>query len=164
MHFIITDRQHKDTAITYGGDTPAIALTYAYTSDNRDEGYTITLPNGMLLSRTVIHDPYRRSLVKAITNSASGVPHKPLAYTYDLLNRVTSRNADTFDYNARSEVTSAIIQPAHTNRYAFDNIGSAPSEARRFLRGGSPRRVRTSHPLVPSVGTMEEESNPNEVV
>ncbi|MGI6495635.1 MAG: hypothetical protein ACOX5G_06050 [Kiritimatiellia bacterium] len=46
----------------------------------------------------------------------------------------------------------------------YDNNGSAPSEARRFLRGGSPRRVRTSHPLVPSVGTMEEESNPNEVV
>ena len=40
----------------------------------------------------------------------------------------------------------------------------APSEARRFLRGASPRRVRISHPLVPSVGTMEEESNPNEVV
>jgi uncharacterized repeat protein (TIGR01451 family)/fimbrial isopeptide formation D2 family protein len=47
---------------------------------------------------------------------------------------------------------------------AYGNNGSAPSEARRFLRGGSPRRVRTSHPLVPSVGTMEEESNPNEVV
>ena len=48
--------------------------------------------------------------------------------------------------------------------YAFDPIGSAPSEARRFLRGASPRRASTSHPLVPSVGTMEEESNPNEVV
>jgi YD repeat-containing protein len=47
---------------------------------------------------------------------------------------------------------------------SFDANGSAPSEARRFLRGGSPRRVRISHPLVPSVGTMEEESNPNEVV
>ncbi len=46
----------------------------------------------------------------------------------------------------------------------LDANGSAPSEARRFLRGASPRRVRTSHPLVPSVGTMEEESNPNEVV
>ena len=48
--------------------------------------------------------------------------------------------------------------------YPYDGWGSAPSEARRFLRGGSPRRARTSHPLVPSVGTMEEESNPNEVV
>jgi RHS repeat-associated protein len=52
----------------------------------------------------------------------------------------------------------------HGNQCIYDKKGSAPSEARRFLRGGSPRRVRTSHPLVPSVGTMEEESNPNEVV
>ena len=48
--------------------------------------------------------------------------------------------------------------------FDYDVFGSAPSEARRFLRGASPRRARTSHPLVPSVGTMEEESNPNEVV
>ena len=43
-------------------------------------------------------------------------------------------------------------------------IGSAPSEARRFLQGESPCRVRTSHPLVPSVGTVEEESHPNDIV
>ena len=51
-----------------------------------------------------------------------------------------------------------------TMRQPVMKDGSAPSEARRFLRGASPRRVRTSHPLVPSVGTMEEESNPNEVL
>ncbi|MGI6495629.1 MAG: hypothetical protein ACOX5G_06020 [Kiritimatiellia bacterium] len=300
----------------------AFRATYAYTSDGWDAGYSVNLTNGVVLARNLTRDPYRRHLVTVITNSVSGVPHNPLAYTYDLLDRVTSRNADTFDYNARSEVTAAIIQPAHTSRYAYDNIGnalwaslnsvtniytanelnqyflisnhvnhvnpvqispvydldgnmtwdgrfsyaydaenrlvaaysnglcvvfnaydhlsrrvlkisrggtetrgfvydgwlpvleivatasgvttnhyvwgkdlsgtlqgaggvggllavqmgdawyfpfydnngSAPSEARRFLRGGSPRRVRTSHPLVPSVGTMEEESNPNEVV
>ena len=43
-------------------------------------------------------------------------------------------------------------------------LGSAPSEARRFLQGESPCRVRTSHPLVPSVGTVEEESHPNDIV
>ncbi|MGI6496844.1 MAG: RHS repeat-associated core domain-containing protein [Kiritimatiellia bacterium] len=103
----------------------AFSASYAYTDDAWDAGYTITQTNGIVLSRTVIRDPYRRHLVTVITNSASGVPYNPLAYTYDLLNRVTSRNADTFDYNARSEVTAAIIQPAHTNRYAFDNIGNA---------------------------------------
>jgi YD repeat-containing protein len=154
------DAENRHSAVS----NTAFRATYAYTSDGWDAGYSVALTNGVVLARNLTRDPYRRSLVKAITNSASGVPYNPLAYTYDLLDRVTSRNADTFDYNARSEVTSAIIQPAHTNRYAFDNIGSAPSEARRFLRGGSPRRVRTSHPLVPSVGTMEEESNPNEVV
>ena len=45
-----------------------------------------------------------------------------------------------------------------------DPYGSAPSEARRFLQGESPCRVRTSHPLVPSVGTVEEESHPNDIV
>jgi RHS repeat-associated protein len=80
--------------------------------------------NGTLLSRVVARDPYRRTLVTTITNSVSGVPYNPLVYTYDLLNRVTSRNTDTFDYNARSEVTAADIG-AHTNRYAFDNIGNA---------------------------------------
>ncbi|MGI6496364.1 MAG: hypothetical protein ACOX5G_09825, partial [Kiritimatiellia bacterium] len=154
------DSENRHSAVS----NTAFRATYAYTSDGWDAGYSVALTNGVVLARNLTRDPYRRSLVKAITNSVSGVPYNPLAYTYDLLNRVTSRNADTFDYNARSEVTAAIIQPAHTNRYAFDNIGSAPSEARRFLRGGSPRRVRTSHPLVPSVGTMEEESNPNEVV
>ncbi|MGI6496911.1 MAG: RHS repeat domain-containing protein [Kiritimatiellia bacterium] len=103
----------------------AFSASYAYTDDAWDAGYTITQTNGIVLSRTVIRDRYRRHLVTVITNSVSGVPYNPLAYTYDLLNRVTSRNADTFDYNARSEVTSAIIQPAHTNRYAFDNIGNA---------------------------------------
>jgi hypothetical protein len=49
------------------------------------------------------------------------VPYNPLAYTYDLLNRVTSRNADTFDYNARSEVTAADIG-ATISRYAYDNM------------------------------------------
>ena len=58
-----------------------------------------------------------------------------------------------YEYDLRGQLTGV-----------YDGDGSAPSEARRFLRGASPRRVRTSHPLVPSVGTMEEESNPNEVV
>jgi hypothetical protein len=84
-------------------------------------------------------------------------------YDYDWQgNRLTATNG----------ATGAVYTPDILNQYdavngtapVYDLDGSAPSEARRFLRGGSPRRVRTSHPLVPSVGTMEEESNPNEVV
>jgi hypothetical protein len=142
----------------------AFTVAYAYTSDSWDAGYTVALTNGMVLSRNLTRDPHRRSLIIAITNAIDGVPLNPLVYGYDLLNRVTARNADTFGYNAHSEVTSALIQPAHTNRYEYDGIGSAPSEARRFLQGESPCRVRTSHPLVPSVGTVEEESHPNDIV
>ena len=69
-------------------------------------------------------------------------------------------------YDANGNITGYVSSSVGqvTKQFEYDAFGSAPSEARRFLRGGSPRRVRISHPLVPSVGTMEEESNPNEVV
>jgi hypothetical protein len=82
------------------------------------------LYNGVSLTCGLARDRYRRSLVKAITNSVNAVPYNPLAYTYDPLGRVTSRNNDTFDYNARSEVISAVIQTNHASRYAYDNIGN----------------------------------------
>ena len=69
-------------------------------------------------------DRYRRSLVKAITNSVNSIATAPLAYDYDKLNRVIRRNTDTFDYNIRSEVISAVIQTNHASRYAYDNIGN----------------------------------------
>jgi len=92
------------------------------------------------------------------------------AFGYDGLgNWTTYTNAEgrvyRMAYDALGRLvaaTNAANEQVFANRY--DPVGSAPSEARRFLRGGSPRRVRISHPLVPSVGTMEEESNPNEVV
>jgi hypothetical protein len=61
--------------------------------------------------------------VTTITNSVDGMPVNPLAYTYDVLNRITGRNDDTFDYNTRSEVTSANIA---TNAfcYLYDGIGN----------------------------------------
>ncbi|NLN03154.1 MAG: hypothetical protein GX174_14825 [Lentisphaerae bacterium] len=85
--------------------TPAFEAEYAYTLDGWDAGYSVALANGVVLDRIVARDPCRRSLVKAITNSVNGVAVNPLAYAYDKLSRVTSRNNDTFDYNVRSEVT-----------------------------------------------------------
>jgi RHS repeat-associated protein len=102
----------------------AFTVAYAYTPDGWDAGYSVTLTNGTILSRAVTRDPHRRGLVKTITNAVDGVPVNPLAYNYDLLNRVTSRNSDAFGYNARSEVSSAIIAPNHTNHYEYDNIGN----------------------------------------
>ena len=57
-------------------------------------------------------------------NYLNTVPYSPLNYTYDELNRVTERDADTFAYNQRSEVVYANIQPAHTNSYNFGYIGN----------------------------------------
>ncbi len=169
-----------------------------------DVGYTLTLTNGVSLKRALGRNAYRHELIRRVVNTTSTGCTNTLVYAYDDAGRRTARNADSFGYNARSEVTAATtLSNAYTYAYDFigshttstvnsatttytanalnqytailsapaplreptyDLDGSAPSEARRFLRGASPRRVRTSHPLVPSVGTMEEESNPNEVV
>ena len=104
--------------------TPAFEAEYAYTLDGWDAGYSVALANGVVLDRIVARDRYRRSLVKAITNSVNSIATAPLAYDYDKLNRVIRRNTDTFDYNIRSEVISAVIQTNHASRYAYDNIGN----------------------------------------
>ena len=46
------------------------------------------------------------------------------AYAYDALNRPTTRNSDTFGYNARSEVTAAYIG-GHSEMHEYDNIGNS---------------------------------------
>ena len=97
------------------------------------------------------------------TNTATAANY---AYTFDDIgNRIVADELGTnitYAANALNQYTNIVAEAVFVPE--FDDDGSAPSEARRFLRGGSPRRVRISHPLVPSVGTMEEESNPNEVV
>jgi len=100
------------------------AVEYLYTPDGYDAGYRLTTGDGLELERLITRDTYRRQLITTITNRVNATTHHPLTYTYDLLNRVTGRNADTFGYNARSEVVAANIQSAHTNRYAFDHIGN----------------------------------------
>ena len=102
----------------------AFKATYAYTPDGLDAGWTVACTNGTTISRVLTRDTYRRSLVTAINNSVDDVPVNPLDYGYDALNRVNVRNADTFDYNVRSEVTSTTIQPSSMNRYEYDGIGN----------------------------------------
>ena len=119
VHYVY-DEENRIAAVS----NAAFAAEYAYTPDGYDAGYAIRLTNGVILSRALTRDPYRRSLITAFTNAIDGVPLNSLAYTYDLLNRPAARNADTFGYNGRSEVTFALVQPAHTNRYEYDNIGN----------------------------------------
>jgi hypothetical protein len=64
------DSENRHSAVS----NDAFSASYAYTDDAWDAGYTITQTNGIVLSRTVIRDPYRRHLVTIITNSVNGVP------------------------------------------------------------------------------------------
>ena len=98
-------------------------------------------------------DPFGRPSMRRFDNGAfSGGYPLDAAIFNDCGDRVLSA---VCEYNSATFLVKS---------FDYDVFGSAPSEARRFLRGASPRRASTSHPLVPSVGTMEEESNPNEVV
>ncbi len=100
------------------------AVEYQYSADGLDAGYSVTLSNGVMFTRSVARDTYRRSLVTNIVNSAAGTTVESLAYTYDALNRPICRNTDTFGYNDRSEVTSATISGV-TNGYGYDEIGNS---------------------------------------
>ena len=102
-----------------------IALVeYAYTPDRLDAGYTLTLSNGVVFSRSLVRDDFRRSLVAGIANTGGGATTESLAYAYDALNRPASRNGDTFGYNARSEVTAANVSGIFV-AYDYDEIGNS---------------------------------------
>jgi YD repeat-containing protein len=102
----------------------AFTATYVHTPDGLDAGWAVACTNGTTISRMLTRDTYRRSLVTAIANCVNDVPVNPLTFSFDAINRVVSRNDDSFDYNARSEITSATIQPSSTNRYEYDGIGN----------------------------------------
>ena len=103
----------------------AIAVVeYLYTADRLDAGYALTLSNGLVFTRSLIRDAYRRSLVTDITNSVNGIDVETFSYAYDALGRPTARNADTFGYNDRSEVTSATIG-GNYETHEYDSIGNS---------------------------------------
>jgi len=101
----------------------AFTVAYALTADGWDAGYAVILTNGLTITRAVTRDPHRRHLIKTITNAVNGTMANALSFEHDLLGRITNRNADTFGYNARSEVTSADIGST-ASRYAYDSIGN----------------------------------------
>ncbi len=99
-------------------------VTYQYSADGYDLGYAIALSNGVTFTRSLARDEWRRSLVTGITNSVNGVAIDGLAYSYDALGRPVSRNADTFGYNERGEVTEATIA-GQGEHHAYDDIGNS---------------------------------------
>ena len=99
-------------------------VEYLYTTDRLDAGYALTLSNGLVFMRSLMRDAYRRNLVTDITNSVNGIDVETFSYAYDALGRPTSRNADTFGYNDRSEVTSATIG-GNYETHEYDSIGNS---------------------------------------
>ena len=99
-------------------------VEYSYAPDKQETGYSITLPNGVKIIRAITRDTYRRSLITSITNFVETTPINGLIYSYDAINRVITRNNDSFGYNTKSEVTSANI--SNTNSiYGYDEIGNS---------------------------------------
>ena len=103
-------------------------VEYAYSVDCRDMGYSLALTNGVVFTRTLGRDPYRRTLVTSVGNSIGC----DFAYEYDALSRQVRRNSDTFAYNGRSEVTGAIVNGG-TEGYAYDNIGNQTMATRNAV-------------------------------
>ena len=122
------------TSYTYAADGRIASISnglavveYSYTNDRLDAGYSIALTNGMVFTRSLARHEYLRSDVTNIVSSANGAPVESFAYSYDALGRPVSRNADTFGYNARSEVTSHSPAGFWQHSYSYDEIGNSAS-------------------------------------
>ena len=97
--------------------------TYAYDADGRDAGYSLALPSGHTVSRTIVRDPLRPHLTLAVSNLVDGVSVRSFDYAFDAAGRPVARNADSFGYNVRSEVVSALLD-TNAYSYAYDEIGN----------------------------------------
>lgn len=71
--------------------------------------------------RSVQYASRRPSLAVAVTNASATV--RSFAYVYDGMGRPAIRNTDSFAYNARGEVVSAIIG-TNAAAYVYDDIGN----------------------------------------
>ena len=105
-------------------------VAYNYSPDLKDVGYTMAFAGGGTFVSVAVRDPYRRDLVLSVANSCGGNTHT-LEYSYDALSRPISRNADTFGYNDRSEVSSANIG-GNSETHEYDDIGNATFAAFNF--------------------------------
>ena len=99
-------------------------VSYLYSSNRLDFGYSIRLENGTTIQRNLYRDEYRRSLVTNITTVVNGNDVEGLAYSFDAASRPITRNGDTFGYNARSEVIAATIS-GNSETHEYDNIGNS---------------------------------------
>ncbi len=108
---------------------PDSTITYAYTPDSLDAGYSVLTPSNAVLTRALTRDPLRRGLIASVSNRVNGVDSgSSFDYTYDALKRPVARNLDAFGYNARSEVSWARYGTnTLTDIYDYDLIGNFTS-------------------------------------
>ena len=107
----------------------AFTVTYAFTPDGLDAGYTVAFTNGTVVTRAVSRHPYRRELVTGVTNTVNNATVSTYAYAHDRLGRVVSRNGDAFGYDARSQVVSATVS-TNAYGYSYDSIGNSVHASR----------------------------------
>ena len=136
---------------------PGSTVTYAYTPDSLDAGYSVLTTSNAVLTRALTRDPLRRGLITVVSNyvtrsdhalpssergvaqSAGGstpcgesVEPPSFAYAYDVLGRPVTRNADAFGYDALGQVVSARFgEGADPDRYDYDLIGNFVSNRLR---------------------------------
>ena len=102
--------------------TPDVSVTYAYGADGNEAGYTVAVAGGATIQRIVVRDPYRGT-VTAISNFVNGSCIRAQSFAYDALERLVTRDGDSFAYNARSELTDHTSASAASS-YAYDGIGN----------------------------------------
>ena len=112
---------------------PGSTVTYAYTPDSLDAGYSVLTPSNAVLTRALTRDPHRRGLILSVSNLVNGVDSgSSFDYTYDALGRPIARNLDEFGYNARGEVAWARYGTnTLADIYEYDFIGNFTSNRLR---------------------------------
>ena len=112
---------------------PGSTVTYAYTPDSLDAGYSVITPSNAVLTRALFRDPQRRGLILSVSNLVNGVDSgSSFDYTYDALGRPIARNLDEFGYNARGEVAWARYGTnTLADIYDYDFIGNFTSNRLR---------------------------------
>ncbi len=112
---------------------PGSTVTYAYTPDSLDAGYSVLTSSNAVLTRAITRDSLRRGLITSVSNLVNGVDSgSSFDYTYDALGRPTTRNLDEFGYNERGEVDWARYGTnTLADIYDYDFIGNFTSNRLR---------------------------------
>ena len=112
---------------------PGSTVTYAYTPDSLDAGYSVLTPSNAVLTRALFRDPQRRGLILSVSNLVNGVDSgSSFDYTYDALGRPVVRNMDEFGYNPRGEIAWARYGTnTLSDVYDYDFIGNFTSNRLR---------------------------------
>ena len=120
---------YDDAGRLSGIGIPGSTVTYAYTPDSLDAGYSVLTPSNAVLTRALFRDPQRRGLILSVSNLVDGVDSgSSFDYTYDALGRPSSRNLDEFGYNARGEIAWARYGTnTVADIYDYDLIGNFTS-------------------------------------